>query len=249
MKNNKMNFAVIGDVHGNWNSMYRLIEHKNIKNALLIQLGDFGVGFISKHQDRKNLEFLNEKLAKRNIIMYAIRGNHDDPSMFKGDYVFSNLKLVDDYTVIEAPNGDKIAMFGGALSIDRKPRIAEMTEYSKYNLDRETYWYDENFVLNEELAKKITGCKYVITHTSPDFCWPDNKNGFGPLVEHFIMLGDKKLKEELPHERAQLTKLYNILKENNPIEKWFYGHFHRTELTVHNGIEFHLLDINEIKEV
>lgn len=247
MNDNKI-VAVIGDVHGNWNTMYNSIKQRGIEDAMLIQLGDFGVGFINEHQERKNLEDLNAKLAERNIVMYVIRGNHDNPARFNGDYEFSNLKLVKDYTVIEAPNGDKIAMFGGALSIDRKPRIREMMEYAKYNVDKETYWYDENFVLDRKLAKEIKDCKYIITHTSPDFCWPDNKFGFGQLVEHFAM-GDGKLKTELKHERHQLTELYNILKENNPIAKWYYGHFHTSKITVHDGIEFHLIDINEIKEI
>lgn len=243
-----MKFGVIGDVHGNWNSMMRLIEHRDIRDTVLIQLGDFGVGFIEKNQDRKNVEAVSERLKALNIMMYVIRGNHDNPDYFDGSWEFSNLKLVKDYTVITV-DGDDILLVGGAISIDRKPRLAEMTEYAKYGKDRESYWYDENFVLDKERAHEIKGCRYVITHTSPDFCWPDNKNGFGPLVEHFILLGDKKLRDELPVERRNLTKLYNILKENNVIEKWFYGHFHRTELTEKDGTDFHLLDINEIHEV
>lgn len=243
-----MSFYVIGDVHGNWNSMIRLIEQKDIKDCTMVQLGDFGVGFISERQDRANVQALNDRLAKLNIMMYVIRGNHDNPAYFDGSWEFSNLKLVKDYTVITV-DGDDILLVGGAVSIDRKPRLKDMTEAAKYNIDKESYWYDENFVLDKKRAHEIKGCRYVITHTSPDFCWPDNKNGFGPLVEHFILLGDTKLRDDLPLERRNLTKLYNILKENNVIEKWFYGHFHRTELTVKDGTDFHLLDINEIHEV
>lgn len=241
-------FYVIGDVHGNWNSMIRLIEHKEIKDSILIQLGDFGVGFIEPHQERKNLIALNDRLAALNNTMYVIRGNHDNPAWFQGGNDFGNLKLVEDYTVITV-DGDDILLVGGALSIDRKPRLKDMTEAAKYNIFKESYWYDENFVLDKKRAHEIKGCRYVITHTSPDFCWPNNRNGFGPLVEHFILLGDTKLREELPIERRNLTKLYNILKENNVIEKWFYGHFHRTELTEKDGTDFHLLDINEIHKV
>jgi len=240
-----MKFYVIGDVHGNWNTMINAIESKEIKNSTLIQLGDFGVGFIREEQDRKNVEALNSRLAVSNNMMYVIRGNHDKPDYFDGSWEFSNLKLVKDYTIITV-DGDDILLVGGAISIDRRPRLAQMTEYAKYGQDRENYWYDENFVLDKKRAHEIKGCRYVITHTAPDFCWPDNKNGFGSLVEHFIMIGDSKLKTELPIERRNLTKLYNILKENNHIETWFYGHFHRTELTQRDGVDFHLLDIQEI---
>lgn len=243
-----MKFCVIGDVHGNWNTMVKDIESRDIRDTTVIQLGDFGVGFIEQHQERKNLEAVNERLKASNIMMYVIRGNHDKPDYFNGDWEFSNLKLVKDYTVITV-DGDDILLVGGAISIDRKPRLAEMMEYAKYNVSRELYWHDEHFVLDKKLASKVKGCRYVVTHTSPDFCWPDNKFGFGQLVEHFIMLGDKKLRDELPAERKNLTELYNILKENNVIDKWFYGHFHNSKLTEYNGTDFHLLGIHEIYEV
>ena len=243
-----MYVLILGDIHGELGSVKANIRNKDIENCAIIQVGDFGIGFRSQHEENERCEDLNKFLAERGIIMYAIRGNHDDPSYFDGSKQWSNLKLLPDYTVLDI-EGDSYFLVGGALSIDRKMRLAEMTEMAKYNIDKKNYWYDENFVLDKKKAEQIKGCRYVITHTSPKFCYPDNRNGFGQLVEHFIKMGDPKLRYQLTEEREQVTKLYKILLKNNQIEKWYYGHFHSSKLTEHNGTDFHLVGIHEFKEV
>lgn len=243
----KQNLVIIGDIHGKWNQLINLIENKYIENSTLIQVGDFGVGFIDKQSELKRLQEFNKKLKNFNNVLYVIRGNHDNPAYFNGNYEFSNLKLLKDYSTIEI-NGLKIALIGGAISIDRMQRILEMKNFSFYNPNYEIYWPDERFILDKNLANTIKNCTYIITHTAPDFCWPNNKFGFSPLVEHFAK-NDKNLKKDLTKERNDMTKLYNILREKNNIKKWFYGHFHASKLTVHEGIEFHLLNINELKMI
>ena len=50
-------------------------------------------------------------------------------------------------------------------------------------------------------------------------------------------------------ERTDITKMYEILKENSLIKKWFFGHFHKSQITEYEWTEFHMLGINEFKEV
>lgn len=246
-------FGVFGDTHGNHNIIKKTIKNVDAENIDIFHVGDFGVGFISESQDRKNLEDLNNALKERNCTMYVARGNHDNPYYFDGSWEWSNLKLVPDYTVIET-NGDRVLMVGGAVSIDRKPRLKEAMMYARQNVDKDFYWHDEVFVLDEEKLRGIKGVRYVITHSAPYFVEPINntKNlpySHGGLVEHFVIEGDTKLKDDLNKERQDIAKMYEILKENNYIQKWMYGHFHRHNAMYYEDTDFVCLNVNEFLEI
>src|ERR1700753_1506161 len=120
----------LGDIHGRFENLKKLIKRykigKNDEVAYIIQCGDFGIGF-HPTTDEENLHLLNKFLKRRNIIMIVIRGNHDDPSFFTGTHIFSNLKLVSDYSTMDI-YGIKYLFVGGAISIDRKPRLDRMQE-------------------------------------------------------------------------------------------------------------------------
>ena len=46
-----------------------------------------------------------------------------------------------------------------------------------------------------------------------------------------------------------ITKMYNVLKKNNPLKTWHYGHFHTDKLTERDGVKFELLGIGTFKEI
>lgn len=246
----KKSFICVGDTHGNFEYIIKKIKDKNITDMVLLHVGDFGIGFNSEKVDKLNLERLNTRLKENNCEMYVIRGNHDNPSCFDGTWDWSNLHLVPDYTVISI-DGYDVLMVGGAISIDRVPRKREMQIYASKGIDKELYWYDETFVLNEDKLKHLTGITYVVTHSAPHFVEPINNRGLpthGYLVESFSY-DDVNLKKELDKEREDLTKMYEILKENNNISKWFYGHFHRSNAMYYEDTDFVLVGINEFREV
>lgn len=238
----------LGDIHGNFNHLKWYINNYKIDNCTIYQVGDFGIGFTEKFNDMTTLGQLNNFLKERNIQMYAIRGNHDDPDFFDGhlENHFDNLHLLSDYTVINV-DGVKILGVGGAVSVDRRPRMREELMYARNNLDRKLHWYDEIFVLDEEKLKTIEGVDILVTHTTMDFCHPVNKNGFGYLVEQFAQ-DDKKLFDDLRQERDLVTKMWDTLKEKNQIDYHFYGHFHNDNTEKINGTTHKLLGINEFFE-
>jgi len=234
---------LLGDIHGNFNYIMGEINRKRLTDCTIIQVGDFGIGFTTPENDMRILEDLNEQLKEKNITMYAIRGNHDNPAFFKGDHILSNLKLLPDYTVLDL-EGKKILLVGGAVSVDRVPRLTEMQKLARYGSKKEQYWFDENFVFDEDKVKDLTGIDVVVTHTAPEWCAPDNRGGFGPFVEGFAYY-DNKLLEDLAFERSEVTKMFKILNSNNYIKNHYYGHFHRHDITI-NGYTTHmLLNINE----
>lgn len=238
----------LGDIHGNFNYVKWYIKAHKIKDCTIYQVGDFGIGFTNEFNDMNVLGDLNKFLKERNIQMYAIRGNHDNPKFFDGHLAnyFDNLHLLADYTMIDI-EGVKILGVGGAVSVDRRPRMREQLEYARANRDVELYWYDEVFILDEEKLKTFENIDIVVTHTAPDFCTPDNKNGFGYLVNQFAT-DDTKLFADLREERDLLTKMCNILKEKNKVDYWFYGHFHKDWFGNIEGTNYRLLTINEIYE-
>lgn len=109
------------------------------------------------------------------------------------------------------------------------------------------YWENELFVFDEE---RLPGAEdlsidYVVTHTAPSFAEPFSKRG----IETFMEIDDA-LAQDLDKERAEVDKLFHWLKENNhPLTNWYYGHFHHSALSHHDGCTFHLLDIMELKEL
>jgi DNA repair exonuclease SbcCD nuclease subunit len=182
-------------------------------------------------------------------VIYGIRGNHDNPHWFDGGIDMTNLKLLPDYTFLTL-EGKGILGVGGAVSIDRKPRINENESNIRYGSDKRCWWPGEKFVLDEDKLKDLDPgtVDIVVTHTAPAFCWPRNDNGFAPIVEDFARI-DGKLKTELLIERGKLNEMYQILNKNQSLDKWFYGHFHRHEITLEGSTEFILLDINQLYEL
>lgn len=239
---------MLGDIHGNLAHVQREIENKKINNCTIIQVGDFGIGTTSRDNCDRVLKDLNDFLNLYDITMYVIRGNHDDPFYFKGDHIFSNLKLLPDYTQIEV-DGYNILFVGGAVSVDRKVSLSKMQLAASVGIKQNLYWFDEAFVLDENKLKDIKNVNMVVTHTAPEWCFPDNRSGFNDFVLGFSDRDDRLL-DDLKHERAIVTKMFKILKENgNNIIKHYYGHFHRSEITLNGYTEHILLGVGEFQMV
>lgn len=241
----------LGDIHGNFELLKREIIRRGIGEneevAYIIQVGDFGIGFNNK-SDLETLALLNKFLKLRNIILIAIRGNHDDPSFFQGNHMYSNLMLVPDYTVMDI-YGKMHLFVGGAVSIDRKYRSGQDYQRACYGSSQKSYWTDEVFALDEEKLKDIYGINVVVTHSAPEWCFPDNRNGFGDLVDEFAY-HDKQLYDDLNTERSNITKMFKILESNgNAIQYHAYGHFHSSQITMNGYCNHFLLGINEFREL
>lgn len=238
----------LGDIHGNFEYLKALIDQNKIGNndeiAYIIQCGDFGIGFYPK-KDNETLALLNKFLKLRNIIMIVIRGNHDDPSFFTGEHIFSNLKLVPDYTTMDI-YGFKYLFVGGAISIDRKPRLSRMQEAASYDDKLSLYWFDEVFKLDEEKIEQIKDVDVLITHSAPPYCFPETK---GYLVKEFAKYDDC-LMNDLIKEREDIKELFTLLKKNgNNIRYHFYGHFHQSNITIDCYTSHYLVNINEFVEL
>lgn len=255
----KNRILYLGDIHGNFNLINQYVNQYGIKDAYIIQVGDFGVGFQPLEKERRTLGFVNPLLEKNNIMLYAIRGNHDYKPYFDNDpFGFSNIKLLPDYTVLNLELDmlglteiKNILLIGGAVSVDRNWRRTYKQRKGDYTIHPgQSWWNDEVFVLDNDKLVDIKDIDIIVTHNAPDYCPPDNSYGFGPFVEGIIKdTGDVELRTDLMIERKQVTDAFHTLRLNgNDIKHHYYGHFHRSETINMYGTKHRLLGVGELWE-
>lgn len=224
MTNFNLPVLICGDLHGEWDALFRKLESLKLENCILIGVGDLGIGFKSPDKQHKEIEFVNNRFKKRNIQFKGCRGNHDDQGYFLGSVKLSNFELLPDYTYREF-NGEKFLFVGGAVSVDRRGRVPNMS-----------WWEDEAMVLKPELVKKVD---VLITHSCPSYNGPFEKGAISGWCER-----DSTLWEECVEER----KLHDKLIELCECKKHYCGHFHLSSDVEVNGCRSKILDILEIVE-
>lgn len=215
-----------GDSHSVPSILSR-INRKELNNFQILHLGDVGLGFRLLEKDEKDLHNINESCRERNIILYLLRGNHDDPDFWtKRKYSFSNLFLVPDYTEAEFPNGKTALLVGGGVSIDRFAR--------KSGID---YWPNE-ITPYKKMEKKFN---YLFSHDAPDYFNHSTGSLRTSPFSAFLKV-DRDLEADALRQRQTIDM---IVEDINP-EKIISGHFHNRVQEEKFGIKYRCLDIDEI---
>jgi predicted phosphodiesterase len=223
--------VIIGDVHGKFTDLAHKLLEQQVEHKTLIQLGDFGLGFLPREGEQQLLEVLNHVLQAGQNQLYVIRGNHDDPAYFTGSDPFPdlpNIHLLPDYSTLEI-EGKRLLLAGGAISVDRRARNEGVS-----------WWPDEGFRLDHKAleALDLFNLWAVVTHAAPFVAHPHR---LSPLVLYFAEK-DPTLLDELKAERAALTELYELIVSYSRPQYWFYGHYHFNATEEVEGTTFVLLD-------
>ena len=225
----------IGDIHAELELLAYKLKEKKIKDSHLVQVGDFGFGFLGD-REKAAIESLNKALKAGNNLLYVIRGNHDDPSYFEEGREVGNIRIVPDYSVLEL-SGYSILLAGGAISVDRASRVLG-----------KSYWKEEEFIFNidklESALNTVKKLDIVVTHNAPSEFWPFELNN---LVRAYARR-DKNLFLELSHERAQHSKLLKWVKSRFSPLHWYYGHFHVSQKNRYDDLMYFALGELEIRE-
>lgn len=145
------NLILLGDCHGKFDRLNRIIKKFNNTNKTILQLGDLGVGFpkTKSYYPSGIYEFNTNDRFK------FIRGNHDNPdecnlrSDYLGDYGILNI------------NELKILFIGGGYSIDKYHRFEGIDYFTNEEL---TQSQSRNLLELLDSNKKFD---LVITHESP----------------------------------------------------------------------------------
>lgn len=217
----------LGDHHGDWRELFFRIQMLKLKDCYIVSVGDCGIGFESRERQIKQVKMLNEEFKTNDIYFKAIRGNHDDPSYFKGEnrICLENFELIEDYSTFEY-NTKKIQLIGGAISIDRTGRQ-----------EGSSYWREEAVVFDKDKCKKSD---ILVTHTAPSHCFPQT---FNEIVYGWAR-EDANLIEDLTKERALMDEIFNLCAPRMHL----YGHFHSSWTERINGCVSKLLNIDELWE-
>lgn len=249
---NNERFIFFGDIHGLFKEfVFFLINQCQIENINIVICGDFGVGFYKINYYKTLFQKLNIKLAKKNIHIYAFRGNHDDPEYFSDGGLktivldgVTNIHLIDDYDFIVNDN-NTILCIGGARSVDKCYRqewdkVTQKLVYKGWWANEMINDIPENF--NDFVSANNININIVCSHSSPDFCEPLYKNGLKEWAER-----DETLIDDCKKERAILTSIYNTLKNKHHLTHWFYGHFHKTYKLFSDDVLFRGINYFDIK--
>jgi len=219
---NQQSVYILGDNHGKYDVMFRFIEAYEIKDCILIHVGDGGEGFAPYDKQMRQFYHYNDRFKSKGIEYLSIRGNHSDPAYFDGSVNLSHFKLLPDYHT-QIINGEKFLFVGGAISIDRKIRKEGFS-----------YWRDEPFVLDKS---KIEECDVLITHSAPTWIGPLDKKGILSWCEKDEFLWRDCLKEREDHDI-----LFQLAKP----KKSYAGHFHQRFSVDINGCRAKILAELEI---
>jgi predicted phosphodiesterase len=216
---------ILGDTHGNWKPMKYKIKTFDIRDCIIIHVGDIGLGFQNYDQQEYELMNINEFFKERNIEFLGIRGNHDDPYYFDGGYDFSNMEFLRDYTVKKI-GGKTFQFVGGAISVDRKQRTRDIS-----------WWKDEVFDFNPD---KLVKCDVLVTHSAPLWNGPVDRDPISSWCDDDKTLWAELKMERLAHNRA----IFHCEPSRH-----YCGHFHVSSTAERDGCISRILDINELLEI
>lgn len=259
----------VGDLHGNFNDIAYFVKHYNFTNTAIIFCGDIGMGFYSTEYYKTVFDKISRIINKRNVHLIFLRGNHDNPLYFEGNFMSKSkcIHFVKDYSIINFYEMDDINKInepysvlavGGGLSIDRTWRIKQTEETARkhmryhkgvdfataYKECPQCYWPNEMPVYDEaslnEIKDNDINIRVICTHTSPDFTYPFTKEGIRGWL-----LQDDKLEDDLNKERQVMTNLYEkVIADGHPLEIWCYGHYHIHNTEIIDNVKFYLLDMD-----
>ena len=226
-----------GDIHSEFRSLIFEINRFQITDALIIILGDIGMGFYKKNYYIQEFNRMQKKLETKNNTIVFFRGNHDDPYYFENNVLeYDNIILASDYSIINQ-NGIKSLIVGGAISVDRTTRSSLKNEY----------WENEYIHFNDDdwnIIKNEKDISILLTHAAPFGKWPYEK----PTLKEYID-DDIDLENDEKESRDILNDLYNDLKDNGcNITNWYYGHYHENHMEVIDDVEYRCVEMNKLYE-
>ena len=215
---------LMGDIHGKPEALEKFLRSRT--GISLIQLGDCGFGFVPRYR-----EVLEEMARETGNHVYCLRGNHDDPAMFRNPPVGEYFHLLSDYSELLL-NGRRALAVGGGVSVDRS-----------FRAPGRGWWEDEVIPWNGEFVAAHAGkIDILLTHVGllpPSE--PSLKEANPGLLDR-----DPDLRFDLPKERNLLMDLMEKLQPS----EWYFAHFHVSATwQVNEKTRCRALKIDEIVEI
>lgn len=191
-----MKLTFLGDVHGDWNVLNKILQKH--KNKTIVQVGDLGLGFESQYVLNINSGLWeasvnnDPKTFPENFRF--IRGNHCNPEVsriypnYLGDFGY-NKEL-------------GIFYVSGAWSIDRENRTQGIDWWPEEELSIEQL--NQAIDLYKEIRPEI-----IVSHTCPEF-----------VANQLINRSHKRYTDQ--RTEIALDRMFQIHKP----KYWIFGHWH-----------------------
>ncbi len=208
----------------------------NLTDTVIIVDGCNGFGERDLKYYHDKLEMFNKVLADNNTHVLFVRGN-DDPKYFEDTLIdLSNIKTIQDYSVIKLSKFNCLCI-GGCVSLDRTWRMEQ-----EKRIGRKMYWENEKMQYNEEDIDKILkeyNIACVVTASCPSFAYP----GMNSFKYSTWASNDKTVIKDITEERMIMDKIYNKIVENNKKPYiWTYSRFKNSNQNMINDILFQSLN-------
>lgn len=208
----------------------------NLTDTVIIVDGCNGFGERDLKYYHDKLEMFNKVLADNNTHVLFVRGN-DDPKYFEDALIdLSNIKTIQDYSVIKLSKFNCLCI-GGCVSLDRTWRMEQ-----EKRIGRKMYWENEKMQYNEDDIDKILkeyNIACVITASCPSFAYP----GMNSFKHSTWASKDKTVIKDMTEERMIMDKIYNKIVENNKKPYiWVYSRFKSSNQNMINDILFQSLN-------
>jgi len=200
-----MKFLIIGDVHGSWHALNRMIakamrQHSDITH--IVQVGDFSYGWPGTKPFKASRGFFTGDLLDRYhaVEKLWLDGNHENFDQLEkdGGAWQPGWTYMPRGSVLEV-DGYRMMFFGGASSIDKA-----------YRIEGKSWWPQETIKYGEVMAALETegDIHAIFSHEHPyTVPYSDERHG-----DEIFGIGDKRSLE--------------ALREHFRPKHWFFGHHH-----------------------
>lgn len=248
-----MKVFITGDKHSQFSKMLYNLDGLLNGDTMIIVLGDAGVNFwLNKKDDR-----LKQELNSVGYLWYLIHGNHearpediegmhliDDPNVQGEVWIedaYPNIryfKMFGEYVI----NGYKVAVIGGAYSVDKWYRLARAGVVDKedpnYYNPKKTFWFPNEQLTTEEMneaAALFEGKHYdfLFSHTCPLRYQP---------TDLFLGAVDQESVDN------SMECWMDWLKDQFKWNIWCWGHYHQDRIE-RPHCEMYYNDIEELDAI
>lgn len=231
-----------GDIHGDTNELTWEIIKRDLKDCTIILLGDVG---IFRYRDYKHYKYLDLACAERNITVYALRGNHDNPGFFN-DLTnpiikrfwekFTNFKPLRDFDIINY-KGYCILTLPGSISRDRCTRKSwHSTNINVYDYYRGGDWWAKEVI--PPIPGTLPEFDIILSHNGPISC-----RGIITIPDSF-KAQDEHIESDIAEEQKYLHSIHSKYKP----KAWWFGHYHHEYTYKLDNTQFRILAISELIE-
>lgn len=249
------NWLIRGDCHGEftWLCREQLDKYEPETTGIII-LGDAGLNFYLNKTDAR----VKKEVDAKGFYLYVVRGNHEarphdlkDITLCYDENVQGNVWIEPAYPHIRyfcdwgvyVIGGYKVAVIGGAYSVDKYWRLTRFGLTEETNIPKKTGWFANEQLTAEEmsLAEKefmsqinLGIFDFVFSHTCPMSYEP---------TDMFLGSIDQKTVDT-----SMETWMENLKNKFTIKYAWLFGHFHADRIEAPH-VEMYFKDIEDLEVI